>query len=130
MLSLRCLSSFPGACTWPQYLIGYLRGRQQEPTHLARAQEILFAGEPADVTEIVRANQQVLQKSPIPNLLFYAEPGAVIGTAEVTWCQEHCANLTSINLGAGSHFLPEDHSAAIAASLRAWLSRLNLVSAA
>lgn len=46
-------------------------------------QEIPIAGNPADVVEIVRANQRTLQASPIPKLLFYAEPGAVIGSTEV-----------------------------------------------
>ena len=85
---------------------------------------------PADVAETVRANQRTLQETQIPKLLFYAEPGAVIRAADVAWCLEHCSNLTSVNLGSGSHFRPEDHQEAIAASLRAWLSRLNLASAA
>lgn len=89
-------------------------------------QEIPIAGEPADVAEIVRTNQRTLQDSLLPKLLFFAQPGAVIGATEVAWCHEHCTNLTSINLGVGSHFLPEDHPAAIADGLRRWLHALDL----
>ena len=107
------------------YRAPFLEAASREPIW-RWVQEIPIAGEPADVAEMVRTNQRTLQDSLVPKLLFYAQPGAVIGDAEVTWCHKHCSNLTSINLGAGSHFLPEDHPAAIATGLRGWLHALDL----
>lgn len=107
------------------YRAPFLESQSREPIW-RWVQEIPIEGEPAEVTEIVRTNQQTLQTSPVPKLLFYAQPGAVIGAAEVAWCQQHCGKLTTIDLGAGSHFLPEDHPAAIAAGLRYWLSSFHL----
>jgi haloalkane dehalogenase len=49
-----------------------------------------------------------LATSAVPKLLLYGEPGAVIGVPEVAWCRETLFNLTVANVGAGTHFLPED----------------------
>lgn len=107
------------------YRAPFLEAASREPIW-RWVQEIPIAGEPADVAEIVQANQRTLQHNPLPKLLFYAQPGAVIGAAEVAWCKEHLSNLTSINLGDGSHFLPEDHPEAFAEALRTWLHALGL----
>jgi haloalkane dehalogenase len=86
-------------------------------------QEIPIEGEPADVVAIVTANQAVIADPSTPKLLLHASPGAVIGPAEVAWCRDHSQALTIVDLGPGTHFLPEDHPAAIARALRDWLSR-------
>ncbi|MFG1922705.1 hypothetical protein [Cryptosporangium sp. NPDC048952] len=88
---------------------------------LAWPREIPIEGEPADVTAVVRANQRTLAESSAPKLLLHGEPGAVIGAVEVAWCREHGRHLDVVNVGAGTHFLPEDQPDAIAAALIDWL---------
>jgi haloalkane dehalogenase len=87
-------------------------------------QEIPIAGDPADVTELVLANQAVITDPRAANLLLYGEPGAVIGADEVAWCRAHGRNLTVAAVGAGIHFLPEDQPEHIAAALTHWLDEL------
>lgn len=84
-------------------------------------QEIPIEGTPADVAELVTANQTVIADPAIPKLLIHATPGAVIGPAEVAWCRAHGRSLTIVDVGAGTHFLPEDRPAEIADALRRWL---------
>lgn len=86
-------------------------------------QEIPIEGVPADVAAIVAANQMVLADPDLPKLLLHATPGAVIGPAEVAWCREHGQALTIVDLGPGTHFLPEDRPGEIAAALSDWLGR-------
>ncbi|GAB3940793.1 haloalkane dehalogenase [Kribbella albertanoniae] len=86
-------------------------------------QEIPIEGAPADVAAIVTANQAVLADPDLPKLLLHANPGAVIGPAEVAWCREHGQALTIVDLGPGTHFLPEDRPTEIATALNNWLSR-------
>jgi len=84
-------------------------------------QEIPIEGAPADVTALVTANQKVITDSATPKLLLHADPGAVVGTAEVAWCREHGRALTIVDVGAGTHFLPEDRPDEIATALCDWL---------
>ena len=105
------------------YRAPYLTPQDREP--LWRwPNEIPIAGHPADVHAIIRDNQDTLAASRVPKLLCYATPGAVIGPAEVAWCRQHLSNLTAIDLGPGSHFLPEDHPAAIGKAIGEWLGKM------
>ena len=70
--------------------------------------EIPIEGDPADVGSLLENNLAALSRSPVPKLLCYAEPGAVIGPSEVAWCRSDLTSLTALNLGLGIHFLPED----------------------
>jgi hypothetical protein len=58
----------------------------------------------------------------LPRLLMVGEPGSAVGRPEVEWAREHGRDLTIASVGAGTHFLPEDCSTAIADTLRTWLS--------
>ena len=42
----------------------------------------------------------------------------------VEWCEVNLKNLTSINLGKGSHYLQEDHPHAIGEGLAEWYAAL------
>jgi haloalkane dehalogenase len=84
-------------------------------------QQIPVAGDPADVDAVVRDNQDTLLHSPVPRLLLYGEPGSVIGPAEVDWCRRLSPGLEMVNVGAGTHFLPEDRPEAISLALATWL---------
>ena len=86
-------------------------------------QQISVGGEPADVETAVRRNQDTLLRGPAPRLLLHGEPGSVVGSAEVDWCRRHGDGLQIVNVGAGTHFLPEDQPEAISQALEAWLTR-------
>jgi haloalkane dehalogenase len=86
--------------------------------------EIPIEGSPADVIDVVEANQGVIADPAMPTLLLHATPGAVITEPEVAWCRDHGAALTVIDIGPGTHFLPEDRPEQIAANLCRWLDEL------
>ena len=71
--------------------------------------EIPIEGKPEDVVKVVGEYNQKLQKSDIPKLLFYAQPGAIITKPLVDWCIEKLSNLKTANIGEGIHFLQEDN---------------------
>jgi haloalkane dehalogenase len=75
--------------------------------------EIPIEGKPEDVTEAVSEYNQKLQKSNIPKLLIYGEPGALITKPVVDWCVKNLSNLKTVNVGAGIHYLQEDNPHAI-----------------
>lgn len=82
--------------------------------------EIPIDGEPADVHEIVSKNAEWLQNAEIPKLLCYAEPGAIMRNLR-SWCEETISNLTSVNVGAGVHFIQEDQPDAIGRAVADWM---------
>ena len=86
--------------------------------------EIPIGGEPAYATEQVVANGEWLAATEIPKLLFYAEPGALMPEPVVTAMAAGLSNLEIRFLGAGLHFLQEDHPHLIGQGLADWLRRL------
>jgi haloalkane dehalogenase len=86
--------------------------------------EIPIEGFPADVGDLILANQKVIADPLLPKLLLSATPGAVITEAEVAWCRENGRSLTIADVGAGTHFLPADQPEAITAQLCRWLDSL------
>jgi haloalkane dehalogenase len=91
---------------------------------LAWAREIPIEGAPADVVDLVLANQRVIADAQRPALLLYGDPGAVIRADEVAWCRKHGRALTVSCVGLGTHFLPEDQPRPISDALSAWLASL------
>lgn len=91
---------------------------------LAWPRQIPVAGQPADVVATVNAYRDALTQSKLPKLMFAATPGA-IGTADtVAWCRANLPALEIIDLGAGVHYLQEDHPDAIGHGLAAFVRRL------
>jgi haloalkane dehalogenase len=64
-----------------------------------------IAGEPADVAEVVTLNNEWLQHSRLPKLLFYATPGQLISAPHLDWCSHNLTNLKVVHLGEGLHFV-------------------------
>ncbi len=85
--------------------------------------EIPIDGEPADVHEIVKAYSEWLGKSPLPKLLLWAQPGAILRNL-VGWCEETVANLKSLQVGAGVHFLQEDDPHGIGEAIAQWMEEV------
>jgi haloalkane dehalogenase len=83
--------------------------------------EIPIEGHPADVHEAVSAYHSWLQQTEIPMLLFHAKPGGLIRERDVTWCREHIKNLTTVDIGAGLHFIQEDNPHRIGEELATWI---------
>jgi haloalkane dehalogenase len=84
--------------------------------------EIPIADEPADVAEIVTAYNAWLQETELPKLLFHASPGVLVPGPMLDWAQARLPRLETIDLGAGLHFLQEDHPHIIGRELARWLS--------
>jgi haloalkane dehalogenase len=85
-------------------------------------QQIPVGNDPAEVDEVVRANQTALLHGKVPRLLVHGRPGSVVGPAEVAWCRREGDGLDVVDVGPGTHFLPEDQPAAIARAIRSWLN--------
>lgn len=82
--------------------------------------EIPIEGQPEDVAAIVKDNSGWLAESGVPKLLITADPGAIVTAAIVEWCQQHLANLTTDDVGAGIHFIQEDQPEGIGRAIAAW----------
>ncbi len=95
----------------------------RKPT-LQWPREVPIGGEPANVVVEVQANGEWLYASDIPKLLFYAEPGAITPREAVDYMTANLANLETRFLGAGLHFVQEDHPHLIGQGLSDWLRRL------
>ncbi|MET4065881.1 haloalkane dehalogenase [Bradyrhizobium sp. S3.2.6] len=89
--------------------------------------ELPVAGEPADVYEALQSAHAGLAVSTYPKLLFSGEPGALVAPefAETFAASlKHCAH---VRLGAGLHFLQEDHPEAIGRSVAGWIAGIEAV---
>jgi haloalkane dehalogenase len=108
------------AAEWDVYRAPFRTARDRLPI-LRWIQQIPVGRDPADVDEIVRRNQSVLLHGDVPRLLLHGQPGAVVGATEVAWCRGKGDRLDIVDVGAGTHFLPEDQPVAIATAIRSWL---------
>ena len=86
--------------------------------------EIPIGGQPADVHDIVRANSEWLLTTEFPKLMFHVDPGAIIPMQLAEALKGMLMNLETIYLGAGGHFLQEDHPDEIGRGLADWLTRV------
>ncbi len=77
-------------------------------------------GFPAENHEFVLAYQQYLGSSEVPKLLIHGEPGFIIPPTAATNIGSMLPNTEVVNVGPGSHFLPEDQPGPIAASITAF----------
>ena len=86
--------------------------------------EIPIEGKPEDVTKAVSEYNQKLQKSNVPKLLIYAEPGVLITKSVADWCKKNLHKLKTTNIGAGIHFLQEDNPHAIGLEIAKWYENI------
>jgi haloalkane dehalogenase len=82
--------------------------------------EVPIEGEPADVADIIKLNNEWLTGSNLPKLLFYGHPGAILNEKMVKWCTENLKNLRTVDIGPGLHYIQEDNPHLIGEVLAKW----------
>ena len=96
-------------------------GESRRPT-LTWPRQIPIDGEPAEVTDIVRANDAFMAASQMPKLFVNANPGAIL----VGPLAEHCLawpNVSEVSI-AGNHFIQEDSPDEIGQAIAEWIRGL------
>jgi len=104
-----------------RYRAPFVERSSRQPM-LAWPREIPIEGSPADVAAIVTSYRDALCRSPVPKLLFAAEPGVLMPAPVVAWCRASLPNLEVVELGAGRHYLQEDHPHEIGRALARWIT--------
>jgi haloalkane dehalogenase len=84
--------------------------------------ELPIAGAPADVYALMEEAHAALAASSYPKLLFAADPGALISPAFAERFAAGLKDCRLIHLGAGAHYLQEDHADRIGAELARWIA--------
>jgi haloalkane dehalogenase len=84
--------------------------------------ELPIAAEPADVYATLEKAHEALAASTYPKLLFSADPGALISPALAEDLARKLHDCRLVRLGAGRHFLQEDHPETIGRSVAAFIA--------
>jgi haloalkane dehalogenase len=83
--------------------------------------ELPIAGEPADVYSILEEAHRALEESAYPKLLFTANPGALVSPNVAEKFVDKLKDCRVVELGAGIHYLQEDHPEVIGTTVNEWL---------
>lgn len=86
--------------------------------------ELPIAGQPADVYAILEKAHAALAESRYPKLLFVGDPGALVSPAFADRFATTLHDCRVVRLGAGAHYLQEDHPETIGLSIAAWIERV------
>ncbi len=86
--------------------------------------ELPIAGEPADVYATLETAHAALAASTYPKLLFAADPGALVSPALAESVARKLHDCRLVQLGAGVHFLQEDHPETIGRSVAAFIAEV------
>lgn len=86
--------------------------------------ELPIAGEPADVYATLEAAHAALASSRYPKLLFAGDPGALVSPAFAERFAATLHDCKLVPLGAGAHFLQEDHPETIGRSVASWIGEI------
>jgi haloalkane dehalogenase len=86
--------------------------------------ELPIEGEPADVHAALTVAHAALVTSRYPKLLFSATPGALVPPALARSFAAGLENCRLIDLGAGAHYLQEDHPDTIGREVATWIARV------
>jgi haloalkane dehalogenase len=86
--------------------------------------ELPIAREPADVFATITRAHEALSASRYPKLLFVADPGALVSPAYARRFAATLKGCEVIELGAGVHYLQEDHPDTIGRSVAGWISAI------
>ncbi len=84
--------------------------------------ELPIAGEPADVHSALERAHAALASSRYPKLLFVGNPGALVSPAFAKSFAAGLSDCEVVQLGAGAHYLQEDHPETIGQAVATWIS--------
>jgi haloalkane dehalogenase len=96
---------------------------------LALPRELPIAGEPADVDAALTSAHAALAASTYPKLLFTGEPGALVTPTFAQTFASRLKHIAVVRLGAGLHFLQEDHPDAIGRTVAGWIAGIEAAGA-
>jgi haloalkane dehalogenase len=86
--------------------------------------ELPIAGQPADVVATVEKAHASLAASTYPKLLFAADPGALVPPAMAEDFAQRLHDCRFVKLGAGIHYLQEDHPETIGRSVAEFVTEV------
>lgn len=86
--------------------------------------ELPIAGTPADVHAALQRAHDALIASRYPKLLFVGDPGALVSPAFAEHFAARLQQCTVVRLGAGHHYLQEDHPEQIGRSVATWIAAI------
>lgn len=107
------------------YLAPYPSFASRKPLYVW-PNEIPFDGKPSDVHDIVNNYRRKLEASPLPKLLLWFKPGALINKHVVAELEGCLPNLQTEYLGSGIHFVQEDQPVAIGQAIASWMREMEL----
>lgn len=84
--------------------------------------ELPIAGQPADVHALLTEAHAALQESRYPKLLFVGNPGALVSPPFAAEFASKLHDCRVVELGAGAHYLQEDHPQTIGESVADWIA--------
>lgn len=84
--------------------------------------ELPIAGRPPDVATALEQAHAALASSHYPKLLFVGDPGALVSPAFADGFAKTLQDCRVVRLGAGAHYLQEDHPEAIGRTLAGWIA--------
>jgi len=103
--------------------------RESRRPILALPRQLPIAGEPADVHRAMATAHAALAASTYPKLLFVGEPGALVSPDFADQFAASLQGISVVRLGAGLHYLQEDHADAIGRSVAGWIAGIEAVTA-
>jgi haloalkane dehalogenase len=83
--------------------------------------ELPIAGKPTDVYAAIEHAHRALSRSSYPKLLFVADPGVLVTPVFAGSFAKRLSNCRVVHLGAGLHYLQEDHPEAIGKATAEWI---------
>ena len=86
--------------------------------------ELPIAGQPADVVATLEKAHAALAASTYPKLLFSADPGAIVSPALAEEFAHKLRDCRLVKLGAGLHYLQEDHPETIGRSVAEFIAEV------
>jgi haloalkane dehalogenase len=79
-----------------------------------------------DVTSALEKAHRALANSSYPKPLFTGSPGVLVSPAFAEGFAKRLRNLRVVQLGAGRHYLQEDHAEVIGTTVNEWLIDLGV----
>jgi haloalkane dehalogenase len=76
------------------------------------------------VYDLMEQAYAALKSSRYPKLLFAGDPGALVSPAFAARFAATLHDCSLVQLGAGAHYLQEDHPETIGRSVAAWIERI------